>query len=228
LTATPQNRLPRGRRGTRATALVLGGIVVGMIGAAYAAEPFYRLFCEVTGYGGAPRIAENPGGDAIDRTVTVRFDANVNDSLGWEFRPVVRQMVVRLGEAALAEYEAVNVGSETVVGSATFNVTPYRAAPYFNKVDCFCFTEQVLAAGESKRMPVSFFIDPKMIEDAYAEGVRTITLSYTFFASPDQSAASDPSKSREGAVGGNLPGQGILPDLSKLREKTSRWSGENG
>ena len=203
-------------------------IVVGMVGAAYAAEPFYRLFCKVTGFAGTTRTAQAAEGPAVAQTVTVRFDANVNASLGWTFRPLTKEITVHLGEPALAEFEAVNTGTNTVVGTATFNVAPFRAGPYFNKIECFCFTQQVLAPGESKRMPVTFFVDPKMIKDSYTKDVRTITLSYTFFAARDQSAAKLASKSTAGDVGSNLPGQGILPDLNKLRKNSSRWSGENG
>jgi len=170
------------------TALTVVGIVVGMLGLAYASVPLYRLFCQVTGYGGTPQIVESQGQGAIlDRTIKVRFNADVNSSLDWKFKPIQREVKVRLGEHALIAYAAENNGTDKVVGTATFNVTPLKAAPYFNKVDCFCFTEQELAAGEAVDMPVSFFVDPAILDDPNTQEVTTITLSYTFFKAQDKS-----------------------------------------
>ena len=172
------------------TAVVLFGLVAGMVGMSYAADPLYRIFCQVTGFGGTTQVADAaPESQIINRMVTVRFDANVNKSLAWQFKPVQNTINVRLGEQALAFYEATNVSDKPVVGTAVFNVAPFKAGEYFNKIDCFCFTEQMLKPGQTVQMPVTFFVDPAMIKDRNSADVKTITLSYTFFASDDQSEA---------------------------------------
>jgi cytochrome c oxidase assembly protein subunit 11 len=164
------------------TALVLSGLVAGMVGLSFASVPLYRLFCEVTGYGGTPRTSDVAApGDVVAHVVTVRFDANVNRELPWRFRPEERQVTVNLGEERLTHYEAVNLSDRPVTGTATFSVTPYKAAQYFAKIECFCFTEQRLEPGESVSMPVIFYVDPVMLEDRNARDVTLITLSYTFF-----------------------------------------------
>lgn len=166
------------------TAAGLFVLVAGMVGLSFASVPLYRLFCQVTGFGGTPRIAlEGPSGRIAgkDQQITVRFDSNVNSSLPWRFKPVQRQMNVRVGETALAHFTAENLGHEPAIGTATFNVTPHKAAQYFAKVQCFCFDEQRLEAGQTVDMPVSFFIDPEIFDDPNARDVSTITLSYTFF-----------------------------------------------
>ena len=165
-----------------ATALVLSGLVAGMVGLSFASVPLYRLFCEVTGYGGTPRTSDVAApGDVVAHVVTVRFDANVNRELPWRFRPEERQVTVNLGEERLTHYEAVNLSDRPVTGTATFSVTPYKSAQYFAKIECFCFTEQRLEPGESVSMPVIFYVDPVMLEDRNARDVTLITLSYTFF-----------------------------------------------
>jgi cytochrome c oxidase assembly protein subunit 11 len=164
-------------------------VVSAMVGLVAVAEPLYKLFCQVTGYGGTPRVAEKGSSGTIAQTMTVRFDSNVNRDLAWKFRPAVSQVNVQVGEEMLAFYEAKNVSDVPLVGTATFNVMPERVAPYFNKVQCFCFTEQVLKPGESVQMPVTFFIDPDILKDQYARDVKTVTLSYTFFLNQDQSKA---------------------------------------
>ena len=170
------------RSNKRTTALVLSGLVVGMVGLSFASVPLYRLFCEVTGYGGTPKTtAVAAPADMVNRLVTVRFDANVNRELPWRFRPEERQVTVNLGEERLTHYEAVNLSDRPVTGTATFSVTPYKAAQYFAKIECFCFTEQRLEPGQSISMPVIFYVDPVMLEDRDARDVTVITLSYTFF-----------------------------------------------
>ncbi|HJP20889.1 MAG: cytochrome c oxidase assembly protein [Alphaproteobacteria bacterium] len=166
------------------TALLLAGLVVGMAGLAFASVPLYRLFCQVTGYGGTSRVAIAAPAQVLDRFITVQFNADTARGMPWRFAPVQRQVKLRLGEETLAFYRAHNPSPKSVTGSATFNVTPHIAGPYFNKIECFCFTEQTLAAGQSADMPVSFFIDPDIVNDRDLEGVDTITLSYTFFARP--------------------------------------------
>ena len=189
-----KNSLQKDRN--RQIALGLGGMAVGMLGLAFASEPLYRLFCQVTGYGGTTQVADQVQGTSIntDRIVTIRFDSNVNHKLPWRFTPLQKQMKVRVGESALAMYEATNTSNQTLVGTATFNVTPYTAATHFNKIECFCFTEQLLRPGEKIQMPVAFFIDPEIIEDRDADDLSTITLSYTFFLDQDQSAAENAEK----------------------------------
>ena len=175
----------------RGTAIALFSGVAGMVGLAFASEPLYRIFCEVTGYAGTTQVASAvPKSNKISqRVVAVRFDANVNSKMPWTFKPVQSEVKVRLGEQALAYFEATNDSNRPLVGTASFNVTPYKAAIHFNKIDCFCFTQQVLKSGETMKMPVTFFIDPELAKDSNADDLRTITLSYTFFQDDDQSAA---------------------------------------
>ena len=177
------------QRASRMTASALVVLVSGMVGLAYAAEPLYKLFCQVTGYGGTPRIADKNSDMVTGDLITVRFDANVNRELPWRFRAPLNQVTVRFGEETLAFFEATNISDKPIVGTATFNVSPDRAASFFNKIQCFCFTEQVLAPGETVRMPVTFFVDPDMLNDTYARDLKTVTLSYTFFMNQDQSKA---------------------------------------
>src|SRR5438045_11060 len=150
-----------GRNANRRTALALGGIATAMIGASFAAVPLYRLFCQVTGYGGTTQRAERAPVTAGSRLITVRFDANVaGTDLPWSFAPVERTMRVRVGEETLAFYRATNQSRIATTARATFNVTPFKAGPYFNKIACFCFSEQTLEGRQTVDMPVSFFIDP--------------------------------------------------------------------
>ncbi len=166
----------------RRTALTLGGVAAGMVGASFAAVPLYRLFCQVTGYGGTTQRAERAPAAAGERLITVRFDANVSgNGLPWAFAPVEREMRVRVGEEHLAFYRATNEARVATTGQATFNVTPHKAGPYFSKIACFCFSEQTLGPRQSMDMPVSFFIDPAIAGDPNTADIDTITLSYTFF-----------------------------------------------
>ena len=169
----------------RRTALALGGIVVAMVGLTAASVPLYRLFCQVTGYGGTTQRAEALPGTVSDVVVSVRFNADVSPDLKWKFQPQQRLMDVRPGEEHLAFYEAQNLDAGPVVGTAVFNVTPFKAGYYFSKVQCFCFDEQTLEPGERVDMGVSFFVDPAMLDDPDARDVREITLSYTFFIDED-------------------------------------------
>lgn len=171
------NRLSdRGR-----TAALTSGVVVFMAGLGWAAVPLYDWFCRVTGYGGTTMIGT--GSDVIlDQTVRIRFDASRAAGFPWEFRPVERTMELRIGETGMAFYEAYNPTDRPVAGAASYNVAPYEAGLYFAKIDCFCFQRQVLQPGERVLMPVTFYVDPAMVDDAEARGVHTITLSYTFHA----------------------------------------------
>ncbi|WP_394694059.1 cytochrome c oxidase assembly protein [Hyphobacterium sp.] len=161
--------------------VTLSGVAIAMVGAAYAAVPLYNLFCQVTGYGGTTQVATAEAGSILDRTVEVRFDASQSRDLPWTFEPMQSSMTVRVGETSLAFYRATNNSDRPVTGMASYNVTPFKAAPYFSKLECFCFTEQTLQPGESVEMPVLFFVDPLMDEESRMDDVHTITLSYTFF-----------------------------------------------
>lgn len=153
-----------------------------MAGLAYASVPLYQLFCQVTGYGGTTQKAVSSQGIAIsEREVTIRFDANTDPSLGWDFKPVERQVTLKLGETTQIAYVAENTSGEPLTGTATFNVTPQSAGAYFNKIDCFCFTETTLQPGEKLDMPVVFFVDPEMLEEEETKRLTTLTLSYTFY-----------------------------------------------
>jgi cytochrome c oxidase assembly protein subunit 11 len=155
--------------------------VAAMVGLSFAAVPLYDIFCRVTGVGGTTQVATAAPHQAIDRTVTVRFNADRDGNLPWKFQPMQGQVKVRLGEELVVWYRATNLSQRPIVGTATYNVTPDIAGPWFNKLQCFCFTEQLLMPGESIDMPVSFFVDPEMAKDHRYDGVSTITLSYTFF-----------------------------------------------
>jgi cytochrome c oxidase assembly protein subunit 11 len=163
-------------------AAACGVFVASMLGAAYAAVPLYDMFCRVTGFGGTPRVATVAPDKKTDRVIRVRFDANVAPGLDWQFRPVQREMEVKVGDTVLAFYRAKNMSSHDQWGSATYNVTPDITGAYFAKIHCFCFEKQHLTAGQVMDMPVQFFIDPSIAEDASLKGLNTITLSYTFFA----------------------------------------------
>ncbi|PHQ69555.1 MAG: cytochrome c oxidase assembly protein [Sneathiella sp.] len=164
-------------------ALVLATVVVGMVGLAYASVPLYDLFCRVTGYGGTTQQASIAPDIVLDREMTIQFDANTSGGMPWKFKPVDRTLTLKVGETGLAFYEAYNPTDKTIRGTATFNVTPQKIGLYFTKIDCFCFTEQVLKPGERAQMPVTFFIDPEIANDPNAGDVKVITLSYTFFVS---------------------------------------------
>ena len=176
-------------RGKALTVVVLASVVAGMLGLTSAAVPLYRLFCQVTGYGGTTQRAEAAPGGELEQTITVRFNADIAPDLPWSFAPEQRQMEVRIGEQNLAFYGARNRSDHPIVGQATYNVTPFKAAPYFSKIACFCFDEQVLQPGEEVDMPVSFYVDPGILSDPDTQDVRTITLSYTFFLLEDESEA---------------------------------------
>ena len=172
------------RRRNKYVFAALAALVLAMNGFAYATVPAYRAFCQQFGFAGTPLVAEiAPGADEIlaDRQITIRFNSDIEPALDWRFKPVQRAITLNVGATGLAFFEAGNRHSEAVTGTATFNVTPLKAAPYFVKIECFCFTEQTLAAGETAQMPVTFFVDPAIALDNNLDDVTTITLSYTFF-----------------------------------------------
>ena len=173
----------RNLSGIQRTAAQTTAVVVFMAGMGWAAVPLYDLFCRVTGYGGTTQVGV--GSDRVlDETVRIRFDASRARDFPWEFRPVERSMEIRLGEVGLAFYEAYNPTDEPIAGTASYNVTPYDAGLYFTKIDCFCFEYQILQPGERVQMPVTFYVDPDILDDREARDTHTITLSYTFHRAP--------------------------------------------
>ncbi|WP_323010464.1 cytochrome c oxidase assembly protein [Paracoccus sp. (in: a-proteobacteria)] len=162
------------------TVTMLVGVVVLMGALSWAAVPFYSWFCRVTGFAGTTNVAESASDTVLDEKIRVRFDSNVDANLGWTFRPMQREMELRIGENAIAFYEAINNTDEPVTGTASYNVAPDAVGYFFNKIECFCFTEQTLQPGERVEMPVSFFVDADLVKDRDAGRIRDITLSYTF------------------------------------------------
>ena len=165
------------------TAALAALLAVAMVGLAFASVPLYRLFCQVTGFGGTPLRAEQVDSSmqATGKLMWVRFDANTNSALPWQFEPEEHKQRIAVGARDMAFYTAKNLGDKPVTGTATFNVTPAQAGQYFTKVQCFCFTEQTLKPGEEVRMPVVFYVDPKILDDPDARRIDEITLSYTFY-----------------------------------------------
>jgi cytochrome c oxidase assembly protein subunit 11 len=163
-------------------------IVGGMLGLSYAAVPLYEAFCRATGFGGTPLIAQSDDHPVIARTMVVRFDSNTNPGLPWRFEPEQRSVTVHLGEQKLVYFRATNQSDRPIVGTATYNITPEASAQWFNKIQCFCFTEQLLKPGQTIDMPVLFFVDPDMDKDRRFDDVHTVTLSYTFYESKTERA----------------------------------------
>jgi cytochrome c oxidase assembly protein subunit 11 len=192
-------------------AIICASIVIGMVGLAYASVPLYRLFCQVTGFAGTTQRATAPSTQVLDRTIIVRFDSNVAPGLGWDFAPLVTKTEVRIGENNLAFYRATNRSSVPLVGTATFNVTPEQAGAFFNKVECFCFTEQRLEPGESIEMPVSFFVDPAIVNDTDGAMVRTIALSYTFHPVKPKATAETRLPYKDQDAGSDKSASGSIP-----------------
>lgn len=173
------------------TALKLVGVVVTMGALAWAAVPFYDWFCRVTGFSGIPGISTVASDEVLDETIKIRFDASTERDMAWEFRPVLREMELKIGETGLAFYEAHNPTNRTIAGTAAYNVAPYEAGGFFSKIDCFCFEMQVLEPGQTVQMPVTFYVDPEIVTDRDAKYTHSITLSYTFFETdlPEEYAA---------------------------------------
>ncbi|MCP4088189.1 MAG: cytochrome c oxidase assembly protein [Gammaproteobacteria bacterium] len=179
---TKQAHYPGSKRAYRGIVLACVGLVAGMVGMAYAAVPLYQIFCQVTGYGGTTQrsdvLADIP---VLKREINIRFDANVANGLKWSFKPVERQVTIKLGEQKQISYIAQNLTDETITGTATFNVTPQYAGVFFNKIECFCFSLTTLKPGEEIDMPVIFYVDPEMDKEGIMNNLKTITLSYTMF-----------------------------------------------
>ncbi|WP_417248198.1 cytochrome c oxidase assembly protein [Celeribacter sp.] len=180
-------------QGPQKTLAQLVGVVVVMGALAWASVPFYSWFCRVTGFGGETSVADSGSDTVLEETIKVRFDASVERDFPWVFKPVEREMELRIGETGLAFYEASNPTDRPIAGTASYNVAPYEAGGFFTKIDCFCFTEQVLAPGETVLMPVTFYVDPEITTDRDAKYVHRITLSYTFHETdlPEDFAALD-------------------------------------
>ena len=178
-------------------ALVVFLLVIAMVGMAYAAVPLYEIFCRVTGYGGTTRVAEETAPiTVLDRDMAIRFNAATHRDMPWIFKPKEVTTSVKVGEKVMAYYEAYNPTDKVITGTATYNVTPHKAGPYFAKIDCFCFTEQTLQPGERVTMPVLYYIDPAMVDDSNLDSTHEITLSYTFFFKRDEDAADAAAVSR--------------------------------
>jgi cytochrome c oxidase assembly protein subunit 11 len=173
---------PTARRRDIIVAASCGVFVAAMVGLAYASVPFYDWFCRVTGFGGRPQIATAAPQGIVGRTVSVRFDANVSGGLPWRFEPEQNSIDVKLGEVVTVNFLATNLSARETLGQAAYNVAPATTGSYFQKINCFCFTEQRLGPGEKREMPVVFYIDPSLAKDAELDDLNTITLSYSFYA----------------------------------------------
>jgi cytochrome c oxidase assembly protein subunit 11 len=180
------------RRREVVVAAACGAFVAVMVGAAYAAVPLYNWFCRTTGFGGTTQVSTAGPSQSLGRSITVRFDANVAPGLPWRFVPEKNYVDVRIGEVLTVNYTVTNLAARDTVGQASYNVTPPTTWAYFHKINCFCFTEQSMKAGETREMPVVFYVDPALAQDAEQDGLNTITLSYTYFPvrQPDPLAAS--------------------------------------
>jgi cytochrome c oxidase assembly protein subunit 11 len=169
------------RRRDVIVALSCGLCVAAMVGAAYAAVPFYNWFCRATGFNGTTQVATAGPSGMIDRNVMVRFDANIGPGLPWRFEPEQNEIMVKLGQVVTVNYRVVNEAARPITAQAAYNVAPLNAGSYFQKINCFCFTEQTLKAGETRDMAVVFYVDPSMVKDPDGNEINTITLSYTFY-----------------------------------------------
>jgi cytochrome c oxidase assembly protein subunit 11 len=202
----------RGLTRDATVAAICGFVVVFMVGAAYAAVPFYNWFCRATGFNGTTQVATSaPSAAPLTRKIAVRFDSNVAGGLPWKFEPEQTEIEVRIGEVTTIFYKVTNQSARTTTGQAAYNVAPLTVGSYFEKINCFCFTEQTMAPGETREMPVVFYVDPSIINDSDNDSLNTITLSYTFYPvrdpAPKPLAASEAEKPKEndkGSEKGNL------------------------
>jgi cytochrome c oxidase assembly protein subunit 11 len=169
------------RRRDVVVAAACGVLVAGMVGMAFAAVPLYNWFCRATGFGGTPQVARAAPGNVLDRRILVRFDANVATGLPWRFEPEQPAIEVRIGDVVTVNYRATNLSAQATIGQASYNVWPPTVGAYFSKINCFCFTEQRFEPGETREMPVVFFVDPEIVKDAEQDGLTSITLSYTMY-----------------------------------------------
>jgi cytochrome c oxidase assembly protein subunit 11 len=199
MTAQPDTPL---RRRDKIVAMSCGLFVAVMVGAAYAAVPLYNWFCRVTGFNGTTQVATSAPGTVLDHKITVRFDANTGPGLPWRFEPEQKTIEVRIGEVVTVNYLVINETARPITASATYNVVPLNMGAYFQKINCFCFTEQTLKPGEKREMPVVFYIDPAIVKDADGAELNTITLSYTFYPQrePSRPVADSATAKRPGAI----------------------------
>ena len=200
--ASPKQASRRGLTRDAVVASICGFVVVLMVGASYAAVPFYNWFCRATGFNGTTQVATSaPTGAPISRKIAVRFDANVGPGLPWKFEPEQTEIEVKIGEVVTVFYTVTNQSARVTTGQAAYNVAPLTVGSYFEKINCFCFTEQTMAPGEKREMPVVFYVDPAIVKDSDNDGLNTITLSYTFYPvrdpAPKPFAASEPEKRKK-------------------------------
>ena len=200
--STAKPGMPPAPRRDLVVAFLCGGLVAAMIGLSFAAVPFYSWFCRTTGYGGTTQIATARPTQISDRTITVRFDSNVAAGLPWRFEPERRTIDVKLGEVVTVYYSVTNLVARVTAGQAGYNVSPPTVGGYFEKINCFCFTEQTMKPGETRRMAVVFYVDPKLAEDSEEGNLDLITLSYTFYPIrvPDQAAAASATPAKSGRI----------------------------
>jgi cytochrome c oxidase assembly protein subunit 11 len=168
-----------------AVAACCGVFVAAMVGAAYASVPLYTWFCKTTGFAGTTQVASQAPDHVLGRALTIRFDSNVMPGLPWKFEPEQNEIKVRIGEVATVHYKVINEAAREVTAQASYNVTPPQVGAYFNKINCFCFTQQIMKAGETREMAVVFYVDPSIAKDRDQNELNTITLSYTFYRLPD-------------------------------------------
>ena len=195
MTAPAPRNDQRKLRRDLAVAACCGVFVAAMVGAAYAAVPLYNWFCRTTGFAGTTQVASQAPGHVLGRTIAVRFDSNVGPGLPWKFEPEQNEIKLRIGEVATVNYKVVNEAARTITAQASYNVSPPQAGAYFDKINCFCFTEQTMKPGETRELTVVFYVDPEIAKDRDQDTLNTITLSYTFL--PDV---------REGSAGGGSAG----------------------
>ena len=180
-TARPKSKLRR----DMTVATICGAVVALMIGAAYASVPFYNWFCRTTGYGGTTQVSEKAPDQVLGRTLAIRFDSNVAPGLPWKFEPEENEINVRIGEVTTAHYKVTNLAAREITAQAGYNVSPPQVGGYFNKINCFCFTQQTMKPGETREMTVVFYVDPSIAKDSDQDDLNTITLSYTFYRIPN-------------------------------------------
>jgi cytochrome c oxidase assembly protein subunit 11 len=166
-------------------ASVCGVVVAAMIGLSYASVPFYNWFCRTTGYGGTTQVSEKAPDQVLGRTIAIRFDSNVAPGLPWKFEPEENVIKVRIGEVTTAHYKVTNMAAREITAQAGYNVSPPQIGGYFNKINCFCFTQQTMKPGETREMTVVFYVDPSIAKDSDQDNLNTITLSYTFYRIPN-------------------------------------------
>src|SRR5262245_14589122 len=182
MNAPHRHGTPQQRRRDLTVAAACGVVAAGMVGMAFAAVPLYNWFCRTTGFAGTPQIATAAPGEVLDRRITVRFDANVTPGLPWQFAPEQGAIEARIGDVVTVNYVVTNLSDRETVGQASYNVWPPTVGAYFTKINCFCFTEQKLKPGETREMPVVFFVDPDLAKDAEQDDLTSITLSYTMYS----------------------------------------------